>query len=134
MAEQFLHVSGVMSALVTGIVMGKVIYHDFNAAEGSKFVDDFWTFNVYVAESLMFLLMGVMITVGMFTDSWLAMLIGIAAVLIARAVRVFVGTQLIGALPNVEPIPMFYRRVMFLGGVRGAITLALALSLPTDLS
>ena len=133
-AEQFLHVSGVMSVLVTGIVMGKVIHHDFNAAEGSKFVDDFWTFNVYVAEALMFLLMGVTITVGMFIDSWLAMLIGIAAVLIARAVGVFVGAPLIGALPNVEPIPMFYRRVMFLGGLRGAITLALALSLPTDLS
>ena len=28
---------------------------------------------------------------------------------------------------------MFYRRVMFLGGLRGAVTLALALSIPTEL-
>jgi len=88
-AEQFLHVSDVMSVLVTGIVMGKVIHHDFNETTGSQFVDDFWTFNVSVAEALMFILMGVTVTVGMFTDSWLAMLIGIGAVLIARAVGVF---------------------------------------------
>ena len=132
-AEHFLHVSGVMSVLVTGIVLGKVIHHDFSAAK-SDFVDDFWTFNVYVAEALMFLLMGVTITVGMFTDNYLAMLIGIAAVLIARAIGVFGGGALISQLPNVEPIPMAYRRIMFLGGLRGAVTLALALSLPTDLS
>lgn len=133
-AEHFLHVSGVMSVLLTGIVLGKVIHHDFSAASGSDFVDDFWTFNVYVAEALMFLLMGVTITMGMFSDNWLAMLIGIAAVLIARAVGVFGGAALISKLPGVEMIPMAYRRVMFLGGLRGAVTLALALSLPTELS
>jgi CPA1 family monovalent cation:H+ antiporter len=133
-AEQFLHVSGVMSVLVAGIVMGKVIHHDFGDTAGSQFVDDFWSFNVYVAEALMFLLMGVTITVGMFTDSWLAMLIGIGAVLISRAVGVFLGAPIISALPRVESIPMAYRKVMFLGGLRGAVTLALALSLPTDLS
>ena len=63
----------------------------------------------------MFLLMVVTITVGMFTDSWLAMLIGIGAVLISRAVGVFLGAPIIGVLPKVEPIPMAYRQVMFLG-------------------
>lgn len=133
-AEHFLHVSGVMSVLVAGIILGKVIHHDFSAGGGSDFVDDFWTFNVYVAEALMFLLMGVTITIGMFSDNWLAMLIGIAAVLIARAIGVFGGAALISKVPGVEAIPISYRRVMFLGGLRGAVTLALALSLPTELS
>ena len=95
--------------------------------------DDFWTFNVYVAESLMFLLMGVTVTVGMFTDNWLAMLIGIAAVLIARAVGIFGGAPLVSLLPNVEPVPKSYQRLIFLGGLRGAVTLALALALPFEL-
>lgn len=133
-AEHFLHVSGVMSVLVTGIVLGKVIHHDYSESAGSQFIDDFWRFNVTIAESLIFLLMGVTITVGMFINSWLAMLIGIAAVLLARAVGVFGGGALVSRLPWVEPIPQSYRRVMFLGGLRGAVTLALALSLPTTLS
>jgi len=133
LSEQWLHVSGVMSVLVTGLVLGRVIHHDFQYHEKQSFVDDFWTFNVYVAEALMFLLMGVTITVGMFTDNWLAMLIGIAAVLIARAIGVFGGSRLISLWPSVEPISQGYQRVMFVGGLRGAVTLALALALPFEL-
>lgn len=128
------HVSGVMSVLVAGMVLGRVIHHDFQDHEKSNFVDDFWSFNVYVAEAIMFLLMGVTITLGMFTDNWLAMLIGIVAVLIARAVGVFGGAPLISLLPSVERISMGYQQIMFMGGLRGAVTLALALSLPFELS
>ncbi|PHS70569.1 MAG: sodium:proton antiporter [Methylophaga sp.] len=133
-AEQWLHVSGVMSVLVAAMVLGRVIHHDFQHHEKRSFVDDFWTFNVYITEALMFLLMGVTITIGMFTDNWLAMLIGIVAVLIARGVGVFGGAPLISLLPGVEKISLSYQRLMFVGGLRGAVTLALALSLPTDLS
>ncbi len=133
-AQQWLNVSGVMSVLVTGMVLGRVIHHDFQEHDKSSFVDDFWTFNVYVAESLMFLLMGVTITLGMFTDNWLAMLIGIFAVLIARAIGVFGGARLISFMPRTENISMGDQRLMFVGGLRGAVTLALALSLPLELS
>ena len=36
-------------------------------------------------------------------------------------------------LPAQQPIPAAYRLLMSLGGVRGAVTLALALSLPVEL-
>lgn len=132
-AQQWLNVSGVMSVLVTAMVLGRVIHHDFQNHEKSSFVDDFWTFNVYVAEALMFLLMGVTITLGMFVDNWLAMLIGITAILIARAVGVFGGARLISFVPGVERISMGEQKLMFVGGLRGAVTLALALSLPLEL-
>ncbi len=132
-AQQLLQVSGVMSVLVTGMILGRVIHKDFKDHEKRSFVDDFWTFNVYVTEAIMFLLMGVTITVGMFIDNWLAMLIGIVAVLIARAVGIFGGAPLISLLPNVERISFSYQSIMFVGGLRGAVTLALALSLPLEL-
>lgn len=132
-AQQWLDVSGVMSVLVTGIILGRVIHYDFQDHEKNSFVDDFWTFNVYVAEALMFLLMGVTITVGMFTDNWLAMLIGIVAVLTARAISVFGGAPLISLIPSVEKIGKNDQKLMFIGGLRGAVTLALALSLPFEL-
>ena len=40
---------------------------------------------------------------------------------------------MISRLPGVEPVPMSYRRVLYIGGLRGAVTLALALSLPIEL-
>ena len=80
-----------MAVLVTGLIMGGVIHNDFQDERGS-FVDTFWSFNVYVAEALVFLLMGVTVTLGMFEERWLAMLIGIIAICCARG-RVF-GTVL----------------------------------------
>jgi len=61
------------------------------------------------------------------------MLIGIAAVLIARAVGIMGGVRLISFIPSVERISMGEQRLMFMGGLRGAVTLALALSLPLEL-
>ena len=55
-ANEVLQVSGVMAVLVTGLIMGRVIHNDFQDERGS-FVDTFWSFNVYVAEALVFLLM-----------------------------------------------------------------------------
>jgi CPA1 family monovalent cation:H+ antiporter len=127
------HVSGVMSVLIAGMVLGRVIHYDFQDHEKRGFVDDFWSFNVYVTEAIMFLLMGLTITLGMFEDNWLAMLIGIAAVLLSRAAGVFGGAPLISSLPGIERISMGYQRVMFVGGLRGAVTLALALSIPAEL-
>ena len=71
--------------LVTGLIMGRVIHNDFQ--DRRQFRRHLWSFNVYVAEALVFLLMGVTVTLGMFEERWLAMLIGIIAILAAaRAV------------------------------------------------
>lgn len=131
-ANEVLQVSGVMAVLVTGLIMGRVIHNDFQDERGS-FVDTFWSFNVYVAEALVFLLMGVTVTLGMFEERWLAMLIGIVAILAARAVGVFGTAPLINRLPWVERIPMDFQQVLFTGSLRGAVVLALCLSLPLEL-
>jgi CPA1 family monovalent cation:H+ antiporter len=132
LANEVLQVSGVMAVLVTGLIMGRVIHNDFQDERGS-FVDTFWSFNVYVAEALVFLLMGVTVSLNMFEERWLAMLIGIVAILVARAVGVFGTTPLINLLPWVERVPRDFQKVLFLGSLRGAVVLALSLSLPVDL-
>lgn len=121
-----------MAVLITGLIMGRVIHNDFQDERGS-FVDTFWSFNVYVAEALMFLLMGMTVTVEMFEKRWLAMLIGIAALLTARAVGVFGTAPLINRLPFTEPVPHSYQAMLTIGSLRGAVVLALGLSLPVDL-
>jgi CPA1 family monovalent cation:H+ antiporter len=89
--------------------------------------------NVYVAEALVFLLMGVTVSLNMFQERWLAMLIGIVAILAARAVGVFGTAPLINRLPWVEKIPMGFQQALFIGSLRGAVVLALGLSLPVEL-
>jgi len=131
-AELVAHVSGVMAVLVTGLVLGYQ-GQEARAAAPENFVAELWEFNAFVANTLVFLLMGVTVTVAMFEERWLAMLIGIAAVLLARALGIFSCVPLLNRLAPVEPISRPYQVVMFWGGLRGAVTLALALSLPTTL-
>jgi len=129
-AEHFLHVSGVMAVLVTGLFIS---WERCKRVEESVFVEKLWEFNAYIANILIFLLVGITITIAMFTSHWLAMLIGIVAVLIARALGIFVILPLACKLPTVEPISRGYQSIIFWGGLRGAVVVALALSIPLEL-
>jgi CPA1 family monovalent cation:H+ antiporter len=125
-AESVLHVSGVMAVLVAGLLLGRRRVDD-------HFVQKLWEFNAWIANALVFLLVGVTITIDMFTERWLAMLIGIAGVISARAIGIFTFLPLLSRALPVEAIPGSYQVILFWGGLRGAVTLALALSLPTTL-
>ena len=63
----------------------------------------------------------------------LGVVIGIAAVIIARATGVFGVFPLLSAIRVTDALPYASRSILFWGGLRGAVTLALALSLPTSL-
>jgi monovalent cation:H+ antiporter, CPA1 family len=69
----------------------------------------------------------------MFKEQWLAMLIGIIAVVVARVVMVFGLFPILHILQGVDAVPMKHQVVLAWGGVRGTVTLALALSLPLTL-
>lgn len=130
-AELRLHISGVMSVLAAGLMIGCL---EIRSGKNNVLqVKDFWGFITWLAEALIFLLAGVSITISMFTEQWLAMLIGILAVIIARVVVVFGSFPLINRLPGVTPLPPRQQLVLVWGGVRGTVTLALALSLPLSL-
>ena len=77
--------------------------------------------------------MGVAITLDMFTERWLAIGIGIVAVLLARAIGVFSASPVIAWAAPSQALPFGYQKILFMGSLRGAVALALALSLPTEL-
>lgn len=131
-AEGLFHVSGVIAVLATGMLVGHA--SRLHAVERERyFLNELWEFIAYMANAMMFLLMGFTITLAMFTTHWLAMLVGIAAVLIARAAGIFGTAPFLSLLPGIAPIPSQYQVVMVWGGLRGAVAVALALSLPVEL-
>lgn len=81
--------------------------------------------------ALVFVLAGITITPFMFTDQWLAMLIAISAVIVLRAILV----GLLSLAGHFEPRLRHISRSGFhimCGGTRGAVVVALALSLPLE--
>lgn len=130
-AEHLLHVSGVMAVLLAALLFGKHQQNLNNRAlmEG---VAQVWEFMAYFFNTLIFIVMGIVITVEMFTQRWLAMLIAIAAVLLARFASVYISAGLSKHIFR-KPIQDSYKPVLVWGGLRGAIAIALVLSLPVEL-
>jgi len=131
-AEVIFHFSGVMAVLSAGLVTG-ALGGDIKQRNENHFIDEFWGFASYIAEALIFLLAGITITLTMFTDQWLAIIIGIASVFIARITVIFSFFPAINLLPRVESISFKHQAILAWGGIRGTVTLALALSLPLTL-
>lgn len=128
-AESALHLSGVMGSLGAGLVMSYALARPGHRTEQ---IDFLWSAIAYIANGTVFLLMGATITLAMFTERWLAMVIAIIAVLLARAASTF-GSLGVANLASRRPLPLRQQTVIVWGGLRGAVTLALALALPTDL-
>lgn len=131
-AEDLLHLSGVMSVLAAGLTIGRC-RRKTTTEINYEFAEKFWDLLGHIAESTIFLLAGITITLLMFKEQWLAMLIGIIAVVVARVVMVFGLFPILHIIPGVDAVPMKHQVVLAWGGVRGTVTLALALSLPLTL-
>jgi CPA1 family monovalent cation:H+ antiporter len=131
-AEINLGVSGMMAVLAAGLVMNQA-HQRFIPDEDRPFIQYWWEVISFFANAMIFILLGVTITTSMFTERWLAMLIAIAAVLLARAVAIYLLLPL--STPKAsQRIPRATRHILFWGGTRGAVTVALALSLPVELT
>jgi len=129
-AEDVLHFSGVIAVLACGLTLGAVRKEKLSE---SSFANQLWSLLAKIAESLIFILAGITITLGMFVDQWLAILIGIAAVIFARVVIIFGTFPLLSLLPGIQAVNLQQQGILVWGGVRGTVTLALALSLPLTL-
>lgn len=130
LAEDVLHFSGVISVLACGMTMGSLCR---SKLEGKTFASQFWQLLSRIGESMIFLLAGITITLNMFIDQWLAILIGLAAVIFARVVVIFGVFPFMSVMPGIKPVPLKQQTILAWGGVRGTVTLALALSLPLTL-
>ncbi len=130
LTQNILHFSGIMAVLICGMIIS---YYCRAHLSETSFARQLWQFLSGVAESLIFLLAGVTITLMMFTDRWLAMLIGIGAVILTRMIVIYGSFPFISLLPFTENVPLKHQTVLVWGGVRGTVTLALALSLPLAL-
>ena len=128
-AEQ-LHFSGVLAVVAAGLVNGNLGSQGMSPTTRIVLFN-FWEYFAFLANSLVFLLIGLQVNIPDLVAHWQPVLWAILAVLIARVVVVY-GLSWISRR-TIEPIPLNWQHVLNWGGLRGAICLALALSLPASL-
>lgn len=125
-----LHVSGVLAVVVAGLINGNVGPRGMSPTTRIVLFN-FWEYVAFLANSLVFLLIGLRVHVPSLVESWHPIAWSIAAVLVARVVVVY-GLSWVANHVG-EPVPTRWQHVLAWGGLRGAVSLALALSLPIDL-
>lgn len=126
-AEPVMGVSGVLAVVAAGLVNGNIGPRGMSPTTRIV-VANFWEYAAFVANSFIFLLIGLRIDLYDLYNEWQLIVWAIGAVLIARAILVY-GLSMLSS-----DIPFKWRHVLFWGGLRGAISLALALSLPATLA
>ncbi len=129
LAEHVFHVSGIMAVMVSSLVIRFALSEvEETVAEGVGYT---WGWLGLFFNSILFVIMGLVITLDMFRGHWLSMLIAIVAALVARGVAVGVCGLLTSPLKNNISLP--WQILLTWGGLRGAIAIALALSIPVEL-
>ncbi|MBX3065067.1 MAG: cation:proton antiporter [Anaerolineae bacterium] len=93
----------------------------------------FWEYVAFVITSLVFLTIGLEINLPLLANNIVPIGIALIATLLSRAVVVY-GLTWLFSHQSSQNIPLSYRHVLFWGGLRGAIGVALALSLPYQLN
>jgi monovalent cation:H+ antiporter, CPA1 family len=122
-----LHLSGVIATASAGLMVG-----NFGAKRGMSprtrtALESFWEYIAFVINSLVFLLIGLEVHIDSLARAWRPVLFAVAAVLIGRSLSVYSLVPVCNFFA--EKIPVRWQHVMVWGGLRGALALALALSL-----
>ena len=126
-----LGLSGVLATITAGLVMGTFKTFGRVSERGWDALQTFWEYAAFVANSLVFLLMGIRLAHQNFRALWAPVAIAITLVTLGRALSVYPCCALFRG--SSLRVTAKHQHVLFWGGLRGTVALALALGLPADM-
>ena len=144
-----LQTSGLLAVVGAALVMGSYGRKHAMSPRTIEAADDVWEFIDYLANSLLFLLLGFELSLTNLVQSFPGIFFGVLGALIGRMLMIYIFIPLQDViahrwarrtlkrsprLSRPRPIPSAWRPVMVLSGLRGALSLALVLSLPEALA
>jgi CPA1 family monovalent cation:H+ antiporter len=131
LGAESLHVSPVIAVLTAGLILGNYGRRTGMSPTTQVAVNSFWEYAAFVVNSLVFLLIGLETQLPAMIASSQAIAWGVLAMLVARLVAVYGLTPLVNRFSHRVSLP--WQHVLVWGGLRGSLSIALALSLPLTL-
>jgi CPA1 family monovalent cation:H+ antiporter len=122
-----LHASGIFAAVVAGIAIRA--FRRFPTAAAIVEIDRFWAVLAFVATTLVFVLMGLRIELARIVAEPLLVASTLALVTAARVLVTYAGLR----VPGIAREPAGWYHVILISGMRGALSVALALALPAGI-
>lgn len=129
--SQLLGVSGVVAVVIAGLVVGNVELASVSASSRVTILS-FWEYAGFGVNTFIFLLIGLEIKLETLGRTLPAVLLAVLAYQVGRFLAVY--PLLAIARWFDRPIPLRWQHVLFLGNIKGSLSMALALSLPAGLS
>ena len=130
LVAEWLGFSGVLAVVAAGLVNGNISPQGMSPTSRIV-IFNFWEYIAFLANSLVFLLLGLQVNITAIIGSWQPILWALLGVFVARFIVVYGLSWLARHIS--EPIPLKWQHILNWGGFRGAISLALALSLPATM-
>ena len=131
LAEHF-HLSGVLATLTAGLIIANV-GHLSISAKSREAVEDFWEYIAFFANSLIFLMIGIRVALQSFRAFLISAIVATLLVMAARAIAIYPLCHLIFRRSKLR-VTGRHQHILFWGGLRGALGLALALGLPPEIA
>ena len=125
---EVLHGSGVIATVTAGVFCGTKAVPRGMKPETRVIVESFWDYIAFALNSIVFLLIGLEVHLGQLAASWRAIVLAFLAVTLGRAAVVMPVAFLLRRTK--ERIPFRWNVVLVWGGLRGALSMVLALALP----
>ncbi len=140
-----IHSSGLLAVVGAGLVMGSYGRRTGMSRRTQEAADDVWEFIAYLANSLLFLLLGIEIGASNISQWFSSILWALGGVIVGRVLMIYtlmplhdlIARKLANRtrkpahfLPLPRPTPSSWRPLFVLSGLRGALSIALVLSLP----
>lgn len=124
-----LHMSGVTAVVATGLLIGNLGLEKSMSESTRTAVHAFWEYAAFVANSLVFLLIGIEVTHISWSSHWV---LALSAPCVALAGRLIVYPLILLSNRIGDPIPFKWAGLFWWGGLRGALSMAMVLSLPEN--
>ncbi|MBH8555600.1 sodium:proton antiporter [Nostocaceae cyanobacterium CENA357] len=128
---QSLGVSGAVAVVVAGLIFGNFGLYRNTSASSRITLLSFWEYASFTVNTFIFLLIGVEIDLITLWRTLPAILFAVLAYQIGRVLTVY---PLLAGIRWIDrSIPLRWQHLLFLGNIKGSLSMALALSLPTTL-
>jgi len=130
-----IHFSSIIATLVSSLVMGN--FGRFKMSVGvEEYMEKFWSYFAFLANSLVFILMGLL-----FTSLSISLHIAIFPILgmilivaVARAISVYCSIGVANQIKSEESIPRHWQHLLSWGSLRGSLAVIMVLLIPDDLT
>lgn len=133
LAAEQLGFSGVIATVSAGMLCGNYAARTGMSPSTRIAAETFWEYIAFALNSIVFLLVGLRVHVSELAQAWELILAAYAAVTLARAAVVF-GVSALNRANRTDAWPLSWGAILTWGGMRGSLSMVLALALPPALA